>query len=302
MGNLLSDRVAVITGSGQGIGKAIAIEMTKAGAKVVVNDIDRGSAGAVATEINEAGGKAIPFFGDISDFEVARELIKTTIDNYGRLDILVNNAGNPGERKLIWEMSEDGWDHTMAAHLKGSFNCIRHACIIMKEQRWGRIINTSSSGRLGKYGNCDYSTAKAGVLGLTRSVALDLGDYGITCNSYAPAAATKMNTKSSEEYKTRLAMDYKSGAITKAYYERQITPRPGPEAMAPFLVYLCTDEAADINGQLFFIWGRQEIQIIREEMKNSIKKEGFWTAEELLEMVPKKLLHGLETSISLSSR
>jgi 3-oxoacyl-[acyl-carrier protein] reductase len=192
-------------------------------------------------------------------------------------------------RKPIWDMTEEGWDQTMAVHLKGSFNCIRLACVIMKEQKWGRIINTSSPGRLGMQRRCDYSTAKAAILGLTRSVALDLNDYGVTCNAYAPSAATRMNTRTSEEYRVRLTKEYESGAITKEYYEQQMTPRPAPEAMPPFLVYLCTDEAANINGQLFFIWGRQEIHIFKEGSKNSIAKEGFWTVEELIEMVPKGL-------------
>ena len=111
-----------------------------------------------------------------------------------------------------------------------------------------------------------------------------------------------MNTKSSEYYKARLAKEYESGAITKEYYERQISPRPSPEAIPPFLIYLCTDEAAEINGQVFFIWGRQELHLFREEVKSSIVKEGFWTVEELVEMVPKVLLKGIESRISLSSR
>ncbi len=300
MGNWLKDRVAIITGSGRGIGRAIALAMAKEGARVVTNDFDSEVAEAVAGEIAGSGGEAIPFVGDISRFDIAQQMVRTAVSNFGRLDILVNNAGNNGSRKPIWEMTAEGWDQTMGVHLRGSFNCIRHACVIMKEQKWGRIINTSSPGRLGMQANCDYSTAKAGMLGLTRSTALELGSYGITCNAYAPSAATRMNTKSSEEYKARLAKDYESGAITKAYYERQMTPRPPPEAIPPFLIYLCTDEGAKINGQLFFIWGLQQIHIFAEEAKNSISKEGLWTVQELVDMVPKALLRGVESRISLS--
>jgi NAD(P)-dependent dehydrogenase (short-subunit alcohol dehydrogenase family) len=300
MSNWLTNRVAIITGSGRGIGRAIAIAMAREGAEVVTNDLDCGFAEAAAKEITDAGGKAIPFLGDISEFEVARKLVRTAVENFGRLDILVNNAGPPGAKKQIWDMTEEGWDNIMASHLKGSFNCIRHACVIMKEQNWGRIINTSSSARLGTQGNCEYSTAKAGILGLTRSVALDLGSYGITCNAYAPAAATRMNTRGSEEHRSRMTREYETGAITKKYYERQMMPRPLPEATPPFIVYLCTDEAANINGQLFFIWGQQEIHIFKEEAKKSIVKEGFWSVEELVEMVPKVLLQGVESRIILS--
>jgi 3-oxoacyl-[acyl-carrier protein] reductase len=299
MGQRLKNRVAVITGSGRGIGRAIALAMATEGAEVVTNDHDVGVAEAVAKEITDSGGKAVPFRGDVSDFEVARKLAQTAVDHFGRLDILVNNAGVGGAKTPIWEMKEEVWDRAMAIHLKGSFNCIRHASVIMKEQTWGRIINTSSPGRLGMGSNCDYCTAKAGVLGLTRSVALDLGPYGITCNAYAPSAATRMNTRGAEEFKARLRREYESGTITKEYYDQQRMPRPQPEAMAPFVIYLCTDEAAFINGQLFPIWGRQEIHISTEEVKNSIVKEGFFTVEELIEKVPNVLLRGIESKITL---
>ncbi|MFB3886496.1 MAG: SDR family NAD(P)-dependent oxidoreductase [Thermodesulfobacteriota bacterium] len=301
MSHWLENRVAIITGSGRGIGRAIAMAMAKEGARVVTNDYDLGLAEAVAKEITDSGGKAVPFSGDIAEFEAAKRLIQTAADKFGRLDILVNNAGIGGGKKPIWEMTEEIWDRAMAVHLKGSFNCIRHASVIMKERKWGRIINTSSPGRLGMERNCDYSTAKAGVIGLTRSVALDLGGYGVTCNAYAPSAATRMNSKTSAEYQARLAKEYASGSITKEYYERQTTPRPPPEAIPPFIIYLCTDQAAEINGQLFFIWGRQEIHLFLEEVKNSIVKEGFWTVEELMEKVPAELLKGVESKISLSS-
>lgn len=301
MDKFLKDRVAIITGSGRGIGRAIAIAMAREGAKVVTNDSDLGCAEEVAREIAEHGGEAVPFPGDISSFEVARKFVEMAASKFGRLDILVNNAGISGAQKPIWEMTEESWDLAMAVHLKGSFNCIRHSSVIMKEQKWGRIINTSSHGRFGLPSRCDYSTAKAAILGLTRGTALDLGSYGITCNAYAPSAATRMNTRASEEYRARLAKDYESGAITKEYYERQMTPRPSPEAVPPFLIYLCTDHAANINGQLFFIFGRQKIHIFKEEVKRSIVKDGFWTVEELVESVPNVLLRGVESKISLNS-
>ena len=299
MSNWLKNRVAIITGSGRGIGRALAIAMAREGAQVVTNDLDCGFAEAVAKEITDEGGKAIPFLGDISDFEMARKLVHTAVDNFGRLDMLVNNAGPSGARKRIWDMTEGDWDIVIASHLKGSFNCIRHACVIMKEQQWGRIINTSSPARLGTQGNCEYSTAKAGILGLTRGVALDLGSYGITCNAYVPTAVTRINTRGSEEYKARMKKEYETGTITKQYYEKQTMPRPLPEAIPPFVVYLCTDEAANINGQLFFIWGQQEIHIFKEEIKRSIVKDGLWSVEELVHMVPNVLLHGLESKIVL---
>jgi len=176
-----------------------------------------------------------------------------------------------------------------AAHLKGSFNCIRHACGIMREQRWGRITNTTSPARLGLVCNSGYSTAKAGIVGLSKGVALDIGSYGITCNAYAPVAATRMTL--SEAHRARLVREYDSGAITEESYRRRMNPPP-PEAIPPLLVYLCTDEAADINGQVFGVRG-QEIHIYQERAENSIvKNESFWTVDELVELVPKALFSG----------
>jgi len=291
MGNRLKNRVALITGSGRGIGRAVALAMAKEGAKVATNDCDPGFAEAVVKEIAGIGGVAISFLGDVSKFKVANELVQTTVDNFGTLDILVNNAGVSRDNP-IWDMTEEDWDYVTAVHLKGSFNCIRHACGIMKEQRWGRIINTTSPARLGLVWNSSYSTAKAGIVGLSKGVALDLSSYGITCNAYAPVAATRMTL--SETHKARLAREYDSGAITKESYERKMNPPP-PEAIPPLLVYLCTDEAADINGQVFGVRG-QEIHVYQEQTKNSIvKNEGFWTVDELVELVPKALFSGRES-------
>jgi NAD(P)-dependent dehydrogenase (short-subunit alcohol dehydrogenase family) len=298
MADWLKERVSIITGSGRGIGKAIALGMAKEGARVVTNDCDPDVAEAVAKEITDQGGKAISFCGDISVFDVARELVQTAVDNFGRLDILVNNAGIAEGRNPIWEMTEESWDRMMAVHLKGSFNCTRHAVGIMKQQGWGRIINTTSPARLGLFESCHYSTAKAGLLGLTRAVALEVGNYGITCNAYAPVAATKGGP--SEEAKARLAEQYKSGILTKELYERRLNPPP-PEAIPPFIIYLCTDEAANISGQVFYIRARQEIHIFKEETKNFISKDGFFTVEELVETVPKILLHGIESKLLASS-
>jgi len=291
MGNRLNNKVAIITGSGRGIGRAIALAMAKEGARVATNDCDPGFAEAVAQEIAGLGGVAIPFLGDISKFEVAKELVQTAVHNFGSLDILVNNAGVSRDNP-IWDMTEEDWDYVTAVHLKGSFNCIRHACGVMKEQRWGRIINTTSPARLGLVWNSSYSTAKAGIVGLSKGVALDLSSYGITCNAYAPVAATRMTL--SEVHKDRLTREYDSGAITKESYERKMNPPP-PEAIPPLLVYLCTDEAADISGQVFGVRG-QEIHIYQERAENSIvKSEGFWTVDELVKLVPKALFSGRES-------
>jgi len=289
VGDRLKGRVAIVTGSGQGIGRAIAIAMAKEGAMVVTNDYEPGIAESVAKEIVDGGGQAIAFVGDITDYGVSRRLAQTAVDSFGRLDILVNNAGIVGPG-WFWDMTEETWDRVVAVSLKGSFNCSRHACNIMKEQGWGRIISASSNSAFGALETAAYCAAKAGVTGLTRALARELGPYGITCNAYAPSAGTRLTL--SDDVKERFRKRYEAGVYTKERYENIINPST-PEIIAPLIVYLSTDEAADINGQLFRIDGNR-VALFSESLEvNSIdKKEGLWTIDELVEMVPKVVLKG----------
>ena len=295
MGDRLKDRVAVVTGSGQGIGESIAVALAKEGAKVVTNNRRPGTSGGdaetAAKEIIGMGGQAVAFFGSVSEFDGAQKLIQAAVDNFGRLDILVNNAGADAPR-MVWNMTEEDWDRCVDSFLKGSFNCIRHACGLMREQRWGRIINTTSSAWLGTVGHCNYGAAKAGIVGLTRAVAREMGRYGVTCNAYAPTAATRFTV--SEDIIAGFKKRYEAGLMTKERYEELINP-PGPETVTPLLVYLCTDEAADINGQVFDVTGGN-IAIYSEPVKRKSigKEEGLWTVEELIELVPKILLEGYQ--------
>ena len=286
MANRLNGRVAIITGAGQGIGKATALSMAKEGAAVVCNDNIFGMAENTANEINAAGGEAIPFTGDITQFSIAEQLVEMAISNLNHVDILVNNAGVFVSAKA-WEMTEDDWDKCIDVSLKGAFNCSRHACRLMKEQGWGRIINASSAARLGQPEACAYSAAKAGIIGLTVSLAMELGQYGITSNAYSPVARTSMAF--SEEALERHRKRYECGWVTREFYEMMIDPPP-PEAIAPMIVYLATNEAANINGQVFDIIGG-DISIISNSIKRKTlhKEVGFWTLEELIDAVPREL-------------
>ena len=289
MVEVLKDKVAVVTGSGQGIGRGIGLAMAREGARVVVSDIIRELAEKVAQEIADGGGKAIAFPGDISRFEVAREMMKATVDTFGRIDILVNNAGIVGP-SWVWDMTEENWDRVIGVSLKGAFNCIRNACNLMKDQRWGRIISATSTSALGSLETCAYAAAKAGVVGLTNALARELGPYGITCNAYAPTAGTQMTL--SEDAKTRFKRRYESGVYSKEKYEQMLHP-PMPESIAPLIIYLSTDEASDINGQVFRIDGNRVAVFSTPSENNSIRKEaGLWTLEELKELVPKTVLRG----------
>jgi 3-oxoacyl-[acyl-carrier protein] reductase len=178
MSNRLYDRVAIVTGSGQGIGRAIALALAKEGARVITNNRSKSNAKenaeSVAREIISQGGQAFPFFGDVANFETAGKLIQTAMEKFGRLDILVNNAGTGNMSAKPWNMSEEDWDICLNAHLKGTFNCVRHACSIMKERKWGRIINTSSMAWLGNPPHLNYGAAKAGIVGLTKAAAAEM--------------------------------------------------------------------------------------------------------------------------------
>lgn len=290
MSGKFKNKVAVVTGSGQGIGRAIALALAKEGAKVVTNNRRPGTSGGdaetTATDIRKDGGQAIPFFGDIANFDIAQKLIQTAVEEFGRLDILVNNAGTANHLR-VWEMTEEDWDVCVDSYLKGTFNCTRHAAPIMKEQQWGRIVNTTSISWLGNPPDCNYAAAKAGVVGLTRAVALEMATFRVTCNAFAPAAATRLTT--SEEVRKHLKKIYEEGILTKERYEEMVNP-PSPETVTPLIVYLCTEEAADINGQVFDIDGNN-IALYSKPMKmRSISKErGLWTVEELTRLVPKAL-------------
>ena len=293
MGQRLKDRVAIVTGSSQGIGKAIAIALAREGAKVVTNNrragAEGGDAETVASEIKAMGGEAVPFYGSVSEFDVAEKIVKTAVDSFGRVDIVVNNAGADAPR-MVWNMSEEEWDRSVDFFLKGSFNCIRFAAGSMREQKWGRIINTTSTAWLGTVGHCNYGAAKAGLVGLTRAVAREVGRYRVTCNAYAPTAATRFTL--SDEIVAGFKKRYEAGLMTKERFE-ELTNPPKPETVGPFIVYLCTEEAADINGQVFDVTGG-DIAIYSEPVKKKTitKKQGLWTVEELIEQVPKVLLEG----------
>ncbi|MER3420785.1 MAG: hypothetical protein C4290_09815, partial [Chloroflexota bacterium] len=201
MGNRLEGKVAIVTGGGRGIGRAICHLLAEEGCRVVVNDYgvavdgtqpSSGPAQEVADEIKAKGGEAIPNFGDVSKVEDGEAMVKQALDSFGRLDILINVAGILRDR-MIFNMTEEEWDAVIAVHLRGHYCTIKPASVVMRQQRYGRIINfTSISGLRGNPGQANYGAAKAGIAGLTRVVARDLGRYGVTCNAISPGAATRM--------------------------------------------------------------------------------------------------------------
>ncbi len=244
----LQGKVAVITGSGAGLGREYALLFARQGAKIVVNDpgCNRDGSGAtqvadeVVAQIKAAGGEAVANYLPVGSMANAKAIMQTALDAFGKLDIVVNNAGILRDRTIL-NMSEEEWDQVINVHLKGTFSCLQAAAIIMKEQgQGGRIINTSSSsGLLGNFGQANYGAAKAGIYGLTRVAAQEFMKLGITVNAIAPIAATRM-LADLPEFK---------GAADLA--------KLGPEYVAPLVAFLATDAASQITGQTFGIEGNQ---------------------------------------------
>ena len=306
MSERLKGRVAIITGSGMGIGRAIANLMAREGASVVVNDLGsdvlgEGESTSVAdkavAEITANGGEAIANYEDVADFEGARRLVKSAIDAFGRLDILVNNAGI-SRRVWLHEMTEQDWDLVLDVNLKGTFNCIRHACVPMRHQRYGRIVNIGSPAGIIRGGGvagrrANYGASKGGVHGLTNLICFELGIFGITVNLVLPGGAeTRMSSAGRSQHKaTTSAGDPMSKALEGSMTDLVVTP---PEDVAPLVTYLCTEDAGYINGHMFYSIGGSCGWYRPMELSRQIFKEGRWTIDELTEMMPRTLALGLE--------
>lgn len=301
MGKRLEGKVAVVTGAGRGIGRAEALALAAEGAKVVVNDLGGGADGAgvssspadeVVQEIKKLGGEAVANYDSVATPEGGENIIKTAIDNFGRIDILVNNAGILRDR-MVFNMSEEEWDLVMKVHLYGHFHCTKPACAYFRQQRSGRIINTSSISGLGNMGQANYSAAKEGIIGFTRTVARDMGKYGVTCNAIRPNAGTRMTLTPELKAAWEKARAEGMASVGAAGNPLEELEKATPEMIAPLVVYLATDEAANINGCNFFVGDGQVAVFSEPEIKGSIQKDGIWTLDELIDIMPKKVTGGL---------
>jgi len=243
---------------------------------------DKGPADEVVDAIRSASGTAVPNYDSVATMQGGERIIQTCVDSFGRIDCLINVAGILRDR-MIFNMSEQDWDDVIAIHLKGHFACTKPAVVLMRQQRYGRIINFSSISALrGNAGQANYGAAKAGIAGFTRVVARDLGRYGVTCNAIAPRAQTRMTASIPQE-----GRGARRSAGTAQAQEML------PEHIAPMTLYLATDEAWNINGQIFHVAGGKISLAHTESPIATISKHGKWTLEELATLVPEFLMHGI---------
>ena len=286
----LEGKVAIVTGAGRGIGREYALALAGAGAKVVVNDLgvslagEGGDATPARDVVDQIGENARTNYDDVADFAGAERMVREAVESFGRLDILVNNAGITRDRMIV-NMTEDEWDAVLHVHLKGHFAPTRHAAAYWREQSKAgedvraRVINTSSpSGVFGNIGQANYGAAKAGIAGFTLIAAQELARYGVTVNCIAPNARTRM---------------------TEAAFGEIPKPEDGfdamdPANMAPIVVALCADEAQDITGQCFFVYGGA-VNVLRPWGAGElIASDERWDADAFLAELRERFPQGAE--------
>ena len=275
----LEGKVAVVTGAGGGIGRDFAHAMAAKGAKVVVNDVgasvagegkDAGPAQRVVDEIKAKGGQAVANTDSVAEWEAANRIIKTAIDTFGRIDVVVNNAGILRDR-FFFNMSIEEWKAVIDVHLNGSFYVARAAAAYFKSQASGRYINmTSTSGLVGNFGQANYAAAKLGIVGLSKSMALDMAKYNVTSNCISPFAWSRMIGTIPAETPDQKARVEKLKAMETA-------------KIAPLAVYLASDAAQSVTGQIFGVRANELFLFSQNRPVRSVHRAEGWTPEAIAE-------------------
>ena len=295
MGNRLTDRVAIVTGGGRGIGREVALWLARDGAKVVVNDVgaaldgtgDSGTpADQVVNEIISEGGEAVASYDSVAEFDSAEKIVETALNNYGRIDILCHPAGILRDR-MIFNMTEAEWDAVLQVHLYGAFNMVRNVAPHMIEGNYGRIVLFSSGSGLGASGQANYAAAKEGMVGFTRAVSKELQQHGIMINAVYPGGSTRM-TDSIPQSTTDLRQTQRAQVGQNVSKISSDPPHEyrDPANNAPKVVYLCSEAANGITGQVFGTSGWELSLYSPRHVVKSIHKNEPWSLEELERLIP----------------
>ncbi|MBV6759259.1 4-hydroxyphenyl-beta-hydroxyacyl-CoA dehydrogenase [Rhodococcus opacus] len=275
----LTDKVAVVTGSGQGLGLAYAKDLARHGAAVVINDVNQATADAAVAEITAAGGRAVAVVAPVGSTETARKLVAGAVDAFGRLDVMVTNAGILRD-KVLWKMTDDDFDAVVGVHLRGTFTCVREAVLRFREQGdGGRIICIGSpAGQRGNFGQTNYSGAKSGIVGMVRTWALELQRAGITANAVCPVAATAMTE--TIPFLAPYIEGMKNGEPLPGIIRREVGMGT-PDDAAGIISFLASDAAADITGQAFAVGGDRLALWSHPELTAAEYQDGGWSADDI---------------------
>jgi len=274
---VLDGKAAVVTGAGRGIGKGHALQLAKAGASVVVNDIDADVAAEVVAEIKDLGGKAIGNTGNVGDKAGADIIVAACVEAFGKIDIMMANAGIARDRTFL-KMTEEDFDTVMNIHVKGTFLCHQAAALQMKEQgNGGCLVSTVSAAHFGNFGQVNYAGAKGAIASMTYTMAMELARYGIRANAISPSGTTRMSD-------TYVGPDGKKHPM----------PFIDPELNGPVLVYLCSDEGNYISGQIFGTGGERIALLSQPKYGHTLFMPGGWTLEEVQKHFKSNLGNKLE--------